>query len=371
MNYARIVFIKFKKDYNLLCISRVKEGFMRKIKVNLIFKPGIPSARKKGGGDQTSCKMLYNALNKRDDVEAFFNAKLKDGPFDIIHFHSLGDVFWKFVEDYSNRIIYTAHVIPETMVGSAILADKWKPILTQYLLFFYNQARVVIAVSPYEKKILEEIGVKTKIVYIPNGIDIEKFKPIPEIRRKMREEFNLNKNDIAILSVGHVIKRKGFDTFVKTAMALPKYKFFWIGGIPFSILSSGYSEAKKILENPPKNLYFLGPHPHDELPKFYNMADIFFFPSRQENFSIAVLEAASCGLPLILRNLEEYIEPFSPNYISFDNEEDAIEKVEKLCEDAKLREEYSKKSIGIAHKYDINRVAEETVKVYKEVILEE
>lgn len=35
-----------------------------KIKVNIIFKPGIPSARTKGGGDQTACKMLYEALKK-------------------------------------------------------------------------------------------------------------------------------------------------------------------------------------------------------------------------------------------------------------------------------------------------------------------
>ncbi|PMQ00692.1 MAG: glycosyl transferase family 1, partial [Dictyoglomus sp. NZ13-RE01] len=249
---------------------------MRKIKVNIIFKPGIPSARKKGGGDQTACKMLYSALQKRDDVEVYYNANLKDGPFDIIHFHSLGNSFFKFLKTHEN-IIITAHVIPDTMIGSAILAERWKNIFTQYLLLFYNSAKIVIAVSPSEKAKLEEMGVTSKVIYIPNGIDTEKFRVDLKVRKMMRELYNIKENEIVIICSGHTIKRKGFDSFVKVAKSLPQYKFFWIGGIPFSFLSSGYSEVKRVQASPPPNLFLPGPQPHEEIYKFYNMADIFFF----------------------------------------------------------------------------------------------
>lgn len=339
-----------------------------KIKVNLIFKPGIPSARKKGGGDQTACKMLYEALKKRNDVEVYYNGSIKEGPYDILHFHSLGDVFFRYAkQENKSKIVFTAHVIPDTMLGSAILAERWKSIFSQYLLLFYNQADAVIAVSPLEIQKLKEMGVKTEIVFIPNGIDLSLFKKDETLRKKTREEFGIKENDIVLLSVGHIIKRKGFDTFVKAAQELPQYKFVWVGGIPFSFLSGGYSEIKKFLKNPPENLILPGPYPHEELNKFYNMADIFFFPSRQENFSIAVLEASAVGLPLLLRDLEEYKEPLTPYYLPW-NEKNVISKIQELAKNIDLRKEYSEKALKIAEKYDIYKVTEATVNLYKNLL---
>jgi len=232
---------------------------------------------------------------------------------------------------------------------------------------FYNRAQAVIAVSPYEKAKLEELGVKSKIVVIPNGVDREIFKPDPQIRKAMRESFNIKDNEIVILSVGQTITRKGIDSFIKVARELPQYKFFWLGGMPFSILSSGYSEVKKIQDNPPSNLFFLGPKPHEEIYKYHNMADIFFFPSRQENFSVAVLEAASSGLPLLLRDLIEYKEPLSPFYIP-SKEEDFTKNVKELAENSEKRKEFSEKALRLAEKYDINKIVDEIIKVYREVI---
>ncbi|MGC8814297.1 glycosyltransferase family 4 protein [Dictyoglomus sp.] len=340
----------------------------KKIKVNLIFKPGIPSSREKGGGDQTACKMLYEALKRRKDIEVYYNGTLKEGPYDILHFHSLGDIFFRYVKQSNkSKIVFTAHVIADTMLGSAILAEKWKSIFAQYLLLFYNQADVVIAVSPLEVEKLKEMGVKTEIVFIPNGIDLSMFKKDEDLRREMRKKFNLSDEDIVLLSVGHIIKRKGFDTFVKAAESLPQYKFLWVGGVPFSFLSGGYAEIKKILKNPPSNLILPGPSPHEELNKFYNMADIFFFPSRQENFSIAVLEASAVGLPLLLRDLEEYKAPLAPNYIPW-NENDVIKKIVQLAENKDLREEYSKRAVVIAETYNIEKTTEATVNLYKKLL---
>ena len=336
------------------------------MKINIIFKAGIPSAQKKGGGDLIVSKMLYESLKKREDVEVYFNGSPKNGPYDILHFHSLGDVFFKYVKS-GDKIVFTAHVIPETMVGSAILAEKWENIFSQYLLFFYNQADVVIAVSILEAEKLKEMGVKSKIAIIPNGVDLSLFKKDKDLRDTTRREFGIKDDEIVILSVGHMIKRKGFDTFANIAKKLPNYKFVWVGGIPFSVFSGGYSEIKKIQENPPLNMILPGTYYHKELNKFYNMADIFFFPSRQENFSMAILEAAAVGLPLILRDLEEYKEPLAPNYIA-GTEENFVEKVKLLAEDKNLREEYSQRAKYIAEKYNIERTTEEAVKIYQSLL---
>ncbi|PMQ00691.1 MAG: glycosyl transferase family 1, partial [Dictyoglomus sp. NZ13-RE01] len=146
-----------------------------------------------------------------------------------------------------------------------------------------------------------------------------------------------------------------------------QYKFFWIGGIPFSFLSSGYSEVKRVQASPPPNLFLPGPQPHEEIYKFYNMADIFFFPSRQELFPMAPIEAASCGLPLLLRNLKEYEDIFFDSYIP-STEEDFVNKIVELAENYDLRMKMSQKAIALANTYDINKIADQTVKVYRNIL---
>ena len=82
---------------------------------------------------------------------------------------------------------------------------------------------------------------------------------------------------------------------------------------------------------------------------------------------MAILEAAAVGLPLILRDLEEYKEPLAPNYIA-GTEENFVEKVKLLAEDKNLREEYSQRAKYIAEKYNIERTTEEAVKIYQSLL---
>ncbi|PMQ00743.1 MAG: glycosyl transferase family 1, partial [Dictyoglomus sp. NZ13-RE01] len=249
------------------------------LKVNIIFKDlKFFSASKVGSGDKSLCLILYNALKKRKDIEVYFNEDCASNNFDIIHIHSVNSKVFSIIKNANtSNIVITAHIIPETIEGSSWFDKIWKPFFTIHLKRIYNQAKLVIAVSPYTKQKLEELHLKPKIVYIPNGIDRDIFKPDPKVRSYMREKYKLDDKDIVILSVGQTIKRKGFDSFVKVAKSLPQYKFFWIGGIPFSFLSSGYSEVKRVQASPPPNLFLPGPQPHEEIYKFYNMADIFFF----------------------------------------------------------------------------------------------
>ncbi|HCE08875.1 MAG TPA: alpha-mannosyltransferase, partial [Oxalobacteraceae bacterium] len=43
---------------------------------------------------------------------------------------------------------------------------------------------------------------------------------------------------------------------------------------------------------------FLGAKPHQDLPCFYNCADVFVFPSRTDTFGLVLIEAMACGVPV-------------------------------------------------------------------------
>lgn len=60
------------------------------------------------------------------------------------------------------------------------------------------------------------------------------------------------------------------------------------------------------MENAPKNLTFTGIIDREKLVDYLNMADLFLLPSFDELFPMSVLEAFSCGTPVLLRDLDLY-----------------------------------------------------------------
>ena len=109
-----------------------------------------------------------------------------------------------------------------------------------------------------------------------------------------------------VLGSGQVQERKGVPDFIRLARQNPDVEFFWAGGFSFGRLTDGYSELKKVADNPPANLHFTGIVSRDKIAELNNLADLFLLPSYNELFPMSVLEAFSCGTPVMLRDLDLY-----------------------------------------------------------------
>lgn len=319
----------------------------------------------KGQGVYTATLVLTEALKKRSDVEVYLNAS---GLFDIAHLHTPGPYAISKGLLTGRRLVISAHVVPESVLGSFILSNLWLPLFTSYLIRYYNLADVVIAVSPKVKEELEEIGVKAPIVFVPNPVNLERFYKSQELRIEGRKKLGLSSEDFVAICSGQVQPRKGVDTFLEVAKSLPFVKFVWVGGQPFSVLTAGYIEMNEKIKKAPPNVIFTGLVPYEEMPIYLNAADIFFFPSYQENFPMAVLEAASCGLPLLLRDNPEYREPYKDWYIPAKNDEEFKNYILKFYQDISFREEYQKRALRLAKEYSADNVANMMVEVYREIL---
>lgn len=62
------------------------------------------------------------------------------------------------------------------------------------------------------------------------------------------------------------------------------------------------------MDNPPKNVKFIGIIPRTEMNEIFNMADVLFMPSFSELFPMSILEAVNSSKPVLLRDLELYVE---------------------------------------------------------------
>ena len=317
-----------------------------------------------GNGVHSAFLDVYNSLKKIPNIEVHINSKKE---CDIIHSHTIGPKYFFMTRKKKYKTLVSAHVVSDSMVGSIILSKYWLPLFKWWIKKAYNRASTVLAVSPNVKNDLEKMKIKSKIVFLPNSINREKFKKNREEGLKFRERYNINSKDFVILSVGQIQTRKGVKDFVEVAKKFPDIKFVWCGNRPFGKATSGYQETENLIKNSPSNVIFTGFVERDEMNKVLNMSDLFFFPSFQENHPVALIEAASCNIPLLLRDIPEYEPTFFDNYLKGKNNDDFIKLIDKCFKNRNFLKEYEILSENIAKIYDVKVIVEKLLKEYEEV----
>jgi glycosyltransferase involved in cell wall biosynthesis len=162
-----------------------------------------------------------------------------------------------------------------------------------------------IDITTYKR--IREI-VESKCHFIPNWIDIERFKPQPHLRNEARKLLNLSPSDIVILYNARLVPSKN-PINVILAFKLLKNKEIEItnGKRSFKLVMIGAGELKHIVSflacklGLEKEVIILDSIPYFDYryPYIYNIADIFVLVPKHTGFSITALEALASGLPVV------------------------------------------------------------------------
>ena len=328
---------------------------MNNLKINVIAEEFVGEAN----GVTTAILELIESLKK----DSFYELIDFPNEADVIHAHTIGIDYIKQSFKYKNKMVVSAHVIPDSFIGSLIFSKLWRPLAKQYLKFVYNRSKEVIAVSPFVKLELEKIGVKSKIHVLCNSVDRQKFKPNQELREKYRNKLNLTTEFVATC-VGQIQPRKGIYDFIETAKLCPNITFVWVGGTPFKGLTAEYSKLQEVVKNAPKNIIFTGIVDFAEMPAYYAMSDVYFMPSYQENFAFATIEASSVQLPLLLRDNVEYPSSLFTHYLRGKNSEDFAQILQKLSSDSDYMNHWINESETLASKYSLKAYMTQLKDIY-------
>ena len=149
--------------------------------------------------------------------------------------------------------------------------------LTYWLLrWFHGPSKAIMVPTPRMKESLDQHGFRNVVLW-GRGVDTAHFKPAPEDHACIERPL--------FLYVGRVAVEKNIEAFL--TLDLPGSK--WV---------IGDGPQREDLERRYPQVRFLGAKGHDELPAYYNCADVFVFPSRTDTFGLVLVEAMACGVPV-------------------------------------------------------------------------
>ena len=173
--------------------------------------------------------------------------------------------------------------------------SRFKYILKKYILM---HADAYFSPSETTDLFLQNYGVeKNRIVRYPFS-SLSKSQ-IAQKALSRKEKINLRYElDISyeymVLAVGQFIHRKGFDILLEVAKDLDaSIGVYFVGGKP----TQEYLEY--VNSNNLINVHFLGFKKTEELRKYYQAADIFVLPTREDVWGLVINEAMANGLPII------------------------------------------------------------------------
>jgi len=179
--------------------------------------------------------------------------------------------------------------------------------------------RILVVSERWREILADEYLTSAEVVH--NGVDVARFRSAdPDLAAALRQRAGAACRPL-ILAVGGIEPRKGSDTLMAALRRLEgrpgrRPVLAVVGGHSFQ----DYREYRdRVLSSLPglglrldDDVVLLGTVPDAELPGWYAAADVLAFPSTKEGWGLAVLEAMSAGLPVVVSDLpvfREYLRP--------------------------------------------------------------
>ena len=233
--------------------------------------------------------------------------------------------------------------------------------------------RILAISNVVKKEIMDVYGVpEGSIEVIYDGIDINTFSPDKKVlhRATTREEFGIPQDAPLVLFLGNGFKRKGLETLLNGIALIEDKNVYCLAVGGDSSLQSYKELADKLGIG--GQVIFAGTKKEPE--RFYAAADVFVLPSLQEAFGNAVLEAMSCGLPVITTSVAGASELMTDGLERFilRDPTDAVSLVNMINEllDPALRNKLAAQVRKIAEGYTLEKNARAIEDLCKRVLKE-
>lgn len=311
-------------------------------------------------------KIIPFSCPKNKFLETFvhtFNGILRARKYkpDLIHVHAVGPgLFVPLARAMGFKVVITHH-------GPDYERKKWgrlaKVVLKFGEYFGCASANKVIAVSGY---IAHRIGEKYGRIaaVIPNGVMPQEVSRTDNALK----HFGLEKGKY-VLSVGRLVPEKGLDGLIEafTKIQVVNWKLVIAGDADHK---DKYSQKLKELAKNTSGVVLAGFVSGQPLQELYSHAGLFVLPSYYEGLPIALLEAMSYGLSCIASDIpaNRNVGLSEDRFFKPGDIQEMTERIRYFADRPLTEEEKTAQIRMVAEKYDWERIAEQTLEVYKQVL---
>jgi glycosyltransferase involved in cell wall biosynthesis len=358
-------------------IALMHNVFLLHVALDEDMKEGEFRIQKKQNEKLTELIIYYGKSKRKSNlINAFRNYKLLqkhyqfglnklltlDIKFDLIHLNiawPLGLITRSF-----SRQINTPIVLSEHWTGYLPEDGRYRGVFLKYVTkAIVEKARAISTVSSHLSKQMTLLGLKGKYLKISNVVDTDIF------------DIGKNENEVEKIVFLHVSSlddaQKNVSGLLKAFQKIKKKHT----NTELIIVGAGANEqAIKRLSNElgltTRGVTFLGQKSGLELAEIYHKADVFILNSLYENQPVVILEALSCGLPVISSNvggINEVINTENGILFKPNDENELLKAVEFFIENYS---KYNKQSIrDFAIKYfSKNVISEEFNQLYNSIL---
>ena len=267
----------------------------------------------------------------------------KREPFDVLHAYFLTQA--GFVAAYAGRYLNIPSVV--SIRGNDIERAAFDPSRFSHVMYsLQNASAVTTNATELAKK--AKAFIDRDIHLIPNGIDADCFKPM-ERNEVLADTLGLGgkkKEERCIVGfIGELRKKKGIEVLLSAYAQINKIR-------PTSLLIVGevrQGEDKQYFDefrsaNPQLPITVTGYIPHNDLPSYYSVIDVFIHPSLRDGMPNAVLEAMACEEAVVatgVGGVSDVIKDGENGSIVPVNDADSLSKaIIELLENASLRKKF-------------------------------
>lgn len=262
------------------------------------------------------------------------------------------------------------YIMPET-VGKGYLSK-----FISQMPGIISSTDMIITVSEWSKKdIMRIFNIPEERIAVTHLAADDMFVPMDKSSalQHIKEKYGIDRN--FILYIGGFSPRKNVKSILVAFSMI--YKNF---SKDYRVVIIGSSkDDHQFLIKLSQNLgigdkvFFTGYVPYEDLPYFYNGADVFVYPSLYEGFGLPPLEAMSCGTPTITSNVSSIPEVVGDGALlinPFDTEELA-KAMEKVLEDPGLKADLISRGFERAAEFNWRKTAQQTLEVYEKLYREQ
>jgi len=235
-----------------------------------------------------------------------------------------------------------------------------------------KKADHIVTVSEYSKKdLIETYGIraeKVTVTYEGAGkecVPLDREKAKNEIARKYRIDGDF------ILYLGRLQARKNLMRLVNAYARVREAGFthrLVLAGQQDSFFQPVLARVQELkLEN---NVSFPGYVAAEDVPTFYNAAEVFVYPSLYEGFGLPLIEAMACGVPVITSRSSSLDEVAGDAAVLVDplDELSIAEALKKVLNDSELRKRLGQAGLKRSQLFSFENAARQTFDVYERVL---